>query len=295
MGQRFCTECGADLPPGIRFCEGCGAPVESEHAGPAAPAEPSSVKEHGKGRSKGVVIAAAAILFILVVAAFALFILPILTHSSSGSVQVPATSVPPSVTPVTTVSNPATRATPVPDPYPHALQLKDSFPFGEGSTAGIGTVYRVWINDSYTWHNDKDNKYYVQAASPGSNYLFLFVNVYNAGDARFWPPTASTIHLLYNNQEYYQDPAHFIPDKLSDPRDTPVEVKEVQYFSKLFGSEYVEDYGLSHGNLLAYLYPGKSNAIDGYLIYVVPASLSLDKTYAKIDFNVKDSGIWRLG
>ena len=53
--------------------------------------------------------------------------------------------------------------------------------------------------------------------------------------------------------------------------------------------------GYSHGGELGYLYPGKSNAMDGYLIYEVPASLTLNEAYAVIEFNGKDRGVWDLG
>ncbi|HXX54840.1 MAG TPA: hypothetical protein VEI81_01950 [Methanoregula sp.] len=185
--------------------------------------------------------------------------------------------------------------TPSPDPYPGALSLKDPFPFGNGSTAGVGTVYRVFINDSYSWHNDQDYRYYLQTAAKGSKYLFLFVDVYNAGDTRFWPPFASSVRLFYNGQEYFQDPDHFIPDLGVSRKEKPVEIAEVQYDNDLYGTEYTGDYGYSHGSELAYLYPGKSNAMDGYIIYVVPASLTPDQAYARIEFNGRDAGTWRLG
>jgi hypothetical protein len=60
-------------------------------------------------------------------------------------------------------------------------------------------------------------------------------------------------------------------------------------------TEYVEDFGYSHGTKLAYLYPGRSNAIDGYLVYEVPASLTPEKTYVEIVFNGNTVGVWKLG
>ena len=89
---------------------------------------------------------------------------------------------------------------------------------------------------------------------------------------------------------------HYLPDKVIRPQgQLCIEVKEVQYFPKYFGTEYVEDFGYSHGSQFAYLYPGKSNAIDGYLVYEVPASLSVEKAYVEIVFNGKTTGVWKLG
>lgn len=205
----------------------------------------------------------------------------------------------PAATPVTFPATllPATVPTPgpTPDPFPSALSLKDPFPFGNGSTAGVGTIYRVFVNGSYSWHNDKDNRYYFQTAPSGFKYLFLFVNVYDVGDIRVWPPGSSDVRVYYHGNEYFQDPDHFLPDKGLYRYETPIEITEVQYDSQLSGSEYAGDYGYSHGSQLAYLYPGESNAMDGYIIYVVPADAALNETYAVIEFNSNDTGVWRLG
>ena len=120
--------------------------------------------------------------------------------------------------------------------------MNDTFPFSGGSTAGLATVYRVWMNDTYTWHNDKDNNYYIQDPHAGYKYLFVFLDVYNAGDTRFWPPMSSSVTVHYEGRVFYTDPDHYLPDITEDPRATPIEVKEVQYLSTLSGSEYVEDY-----------------------------------------------------
>lgn len=240
------------------------------------------------------------ILLILAVATY-IFVLPKMSGTSPaalpGGTGVPVTT---SVNSAATVSTPATTAptaipTPTPDPYPNALLLKDGFPFGSGKVASEATIYRVWMNDTYAWHNDKDNRFYVEKAKPGNKFLFVFMNVFNKGDTRVWPPTSENVIVHYDGQVYSPDPTHYLPDKTSDQKATAVEVKEVQYFSKLFGSEYVEDYGYSHGNQLAYLYPGKSNAIDGYLIYQVPTSLTPDKAYAEVEFNGNEVGVWKLG
>jgi hypothetical protein len=187
-----------------------------------------------------------------------------------------------------------TRA-PEPDPFPAALSLRQRIPFGSGEIASEATVYRYWINDTYEWHNDLDNHYYVQKPAAGNKYLFVFVHLENKGETRVWFPPAGRIILHYNNTIYHEDETHFKPDLARDRKETPIEVKEVQYFQKLNGDEYVEDFGYSHGTELAYLYPGPSNAVDGYIVYEVPQSLTPEKAYIDISFNTQDRGIWRLG
>jgi hypothetical protein len=322
MGQKFCTACGAVLPEGIRLCESCGAAVDPapESISPAGePVVPADTWERpatlvktpaseppNKKPSRKIVAAIAIVAGIVVIAAvLVLVVMPALSYGNSPAVTVakptPQPIAPPPPGVVITISNrssttsPTAMGIPVIDPFPNALHVKDIFPFSSGSTAGLATVYRVWMNDTYFWHNDKDNKYYIQTPKAGNKYLFVFASVYNAGSVRFWPPTSSSVTVHYNGRVFYTDPEHYLPDISADPMDTPVEVKEVQYFSKFYGSEYVEDFGYSHGSELGFLYPGKSNAMDGYLIYEVPASLALDKTYAVIEFNGKDTGVWKLG
>jgi hypothetical protein len=310
MGQKFCTGCGAALSEGIKFCEICGTPVDSATPAPAqhlpspiqhepvtVPAVSSPPPPDRLGKIPVKIVAG--IIIVLVIAAAAVFvILPKISNGMSGLspglASVTGTITPLPTIPVTTIPTTVV-PTPTPDPFPNALLLKDGFPFGEGKITSEGTVYRIWINETYHWHNDMDNKYYLQTPKPGNKYLFVFINVYNKGDTRVWPPTSGNVVVHYNGREYSPDPAHYLPDKSSDRQATAIEVQEVQYFSKLFGSEYVEDFGYSHGSQLAYLYPGKSNAIDGYLVFEVPASLTPEKAYAEIVFNGNDVGVWKLG
>ena len=310
MGQKFCTVCGAVLPEGVKFCESCGAavgqippasaprPVSQPPVTIATP--PTGAVPGGKPMAK--IIAGIVIVLVVLAGAAYFFVLPKLAGGSSPSFLPGGTGTPviTSATVVVATSPPATVATtvaptPAPDPFPNALQLKDGFPFGSGKVASEATVYRIWINDTYEWHNDMDNKYYPQKANAGNKYLFVFLNVYNKGDTRVWPPTPDSVKIHYNGVVYSPDPVHVLPDKSSDRKASAIEIQEIQYFSKLFGSEYVEDYGYSHGTQYAYLYPGKSNAIDGYLIYQVPVSLTPDKAYARIEFNGNDAAVWKLG
>jgi hypothetical protein len=309
MGQKFCIACGTALSEGIKFCESCGTPVDPEIPAPSLqpsasvgqepsiqPIVPSPPPSHGAGKVPVKIIAG--IFFVLIItAAVVLVVLPKMssgsTQISTGLVSSSGTVISTTIIPITTM--PTTVAlTPTPDPFPNALHLKDGLPFGEGEIASEGTVYRIWMNETYFWHNDMDNKYYIQKPKPGYKYLFLFINVFNKGDIRVWPPTSGNINVYYNGQKYSADPTHYLPDKSSDRKATAIEVKEVQYFPKLFGTEYVEDFGYSHGAQLAYLYPGKSNAIDGYLVFEVPVSLTPEKAYAEVAFNGNTVGVWKL-
>lgn len=311
MVQKFCTICGSALPEGMKFCESCGAAIESPvPPSPSAMSSPPPVIPGSSvpaGISKGSplpkIIAGIVIVLIILAVAVYIFNQPALSGGSSSSILPGGAGIPVTTsvtagvmtTAIPVTSAPTAAPTPTPDPFPNALLLKDGFPFGSGKVASEATVYRVWMNDSYQWHNDFDNHYYFENAKSGNKFLFVFLNVYNTGDTRVWAPTAGNVKVYYDGVAYSSDPNHFLPDKGSNQKAAAIEVKEVQYFSKMFGSEYVEDYGYSHGTQYAFLYPGKSNAIDGYLIFQVPKSLTPDKTYAQVEFNGNEVGVWKLG
>jgi hypothetical protein len=253
-----------------------------------------------KSRNPAPIIAA--IMLILIIAAgLYFFILPNLSGTGAspdllpGSVTTAQTSIP--VMTASLPQSPVTTSVPTqkPDPFPDALRLKERFNFGSGNIASEATVYKFWINDTYEWHNDMDNRYYVEKPRAGNKFLFVFVHMQNNGDYRVWFPPAGNIIVSYNGATYREDQSHYKPDKATDEDAIPIEVKEVMYSQKLNGDEYAEDFGFSHGTELAYLYPGTSNAVDGYIVYQVPGSLVPEETYVMIPFNAQDQGVWKLG
>lgn len=257
-----------------------------------------SSPQESKGIGRGKILAG--VLGILVVAAV-VYLVVVAGHGGADTVEKLEGEVVPAV-PVNTLEtapllpvSPLMTLTRTPDPFPDALRLNQRFPFGSGTVASEATVYRFWANDTYAWHNDKDNRYYVEHPGPGNKFLFVFVHLQNIGTTRVWFPPAENILVYHHGVTYSEDPDHFKPDDAGDDEAAPVEVKEVQYFPKLSGNEYVEDFGFSHGTELSSLYPGSSNAIDGYIVYEVPQSLVPEETYVMISFNAQDRGVWKLG
>jgi len=178
--------------------------------------------------------------------------------------------------------------------FPDARALKETVTFGSGDVASEATVYRFWLNDTYQWHNTMDNNYYTQYPGKGSRYLIVFISMVNRGNTRVWPPSSAAVHLWYDGKEWPLDPEHVLPDQTKGINDMTIRIGEIQYYHQLYSSELVTDYGYSHGKKLNFLYPGESNALDGYLIYEVPASLEPDQAYVQVVFNGNDSGVWRL-
>ncbi|WP_321507041.1 zinc ribbon domain-containing protein [uncultured Methanoregula sp.] len=168
MGNKFCTACGAALSEGVKFCEHCGNPADQDDLYPEPPVllpaeSPEALPQPDPGVSKKIPVSViGGIVVVLVIfAVLAVIFLPgfsseqILTKPGQ---PVPEVSEVPEMTtplPVTETTAPVTTIpTRVPDPFPGALKIKDNFPFGSGEFASEGTIYRVWLNDTYQWHND---------------------------------------------------------------------------------------------------------------------------------------------
>jgi hypothetical protein len=180
--------------------------------------------------------------------------------------------------------------------YPHALKLKSAFTFGNGTTwTSDAVVNRIWINDTYRWYNPKELQYDTRIAPAGKKYLFIFLSMINRGTERAPLPPLGNIYVICDSAVISPYSLHPLPKQ--DPDSTPriVRIAEIEYSRKVYSSEMVEDYGYSHGQKLAYINPGESNAVEGYIIYEVPASTTLEKTYVTMVLPDKSEAVWVLG
>ena len=228
--------------------------------------------------------------------------------TSSSPAITPAPSVIP-VSPTVTAKSPAgmiSRLFPsvpvnstnssITGPSPVLLNFTEDYYFGNGTKwNSVATVYRIWINDSYRWFSPDDNRYYYKTAPSGKKYLFVFISMVDMGKDRAPLPQQSNMYLLYDNVISSSDPSHILPTKNPDSSPKVVRVAEVEWSKKRFDTEYVEDFGYSHGQRLGYINPGVSNAVDGYIIYEVPGSLTPENTYLAIVMPESDIAIWKLG
>lgn len=181
-------------------------------------------------------------------------------------------------------------------PSPIILNFTEEYPFGNGTQwNSVATVYRIWINDTYRWFSPDDNRYDIKIAPPGKKYLLVFISMVDKGTDRAPLPQQNNIYLLYDNAIISPDPSHILPSKNPDSSPKVVRIGEVEWSKKLFDTEYVEDFGYSHGQRLGYINPGVSNAVDGYIIYEVPASLTPESAYLGIVMPQADIAIWKLG
>lgn len=192
-------------------------------------------------------------------------------------------------------STPAPVATVTPGYSPDVLNLKANYLFGNGTTWNSeATVYRIWINDTYRWFSPEDNQYLTKVAPFGKKYLVVFISMVCRGTDRAPLPQQNTIYVLYDNAIISHDPAHALPTKNPDSSPKVIRIGEIEFSKKRFNTEYIEDFGYSHGQRLGYINPGESNAVDGYVIFEVPASLEPENAYVSIVMPEADTAIWKL-
>lgn len=200
-------------------------------------------------------------------------------------------------TPEPTTIPVTTTVTPVMSQYPEALALKAMFPYaGDTPRKSEATVYRFWSNNTYSWYNPAENAYETNVAPSGKKYLFIFVTIVDSGTERIPIPSQNNIYVEYNGEMIPRDPTHPLPTKNTDSSPKVSRVAEIEFYKKLFGnSEYVEDFGYSHGMKLDFVNPGESNAVDGYIIFEVPEELTPEKAYVRIMSPGISTAIWKLG
>ncbi len=219
----------------------------------------------------------------------------------------PAKEAPP--LPITVVTTATKVPTPVPVPdvteqvtpatsqYPEALPLKTMYPFASDTNRKSEvTVYRTWINDTYRWFNPADNAYETREAPSGKKYLFIFITIIDLGTERITIPSQNNIYVVYDGAMFSPDPNHALPTKNTDSSPRLIRVAEIEFSKKQFGnSEYVEDFGYSHGLKQDFVNPGESNAVDGYIIYEVPEDLTPENAYVRRVSPGTRETIWKLG
>lgn len=211
---------------------------------------------------------------------------PVVTRiSPSGTILTGNTSVPANVSNVSSIGT-----------SPLILNFKEEYPFGNGTKwNSVATVYRIWINDTYRWFSPDDSQYYTKVAPTGKKYLIVFILMVNKGTDRAPLPQQNNIYVQYNNAIIPSDPSHILPSKNPDSLPKVVRIGEIEFSKKRFNSEYIEDFGYSHGMKLGYINPGESNAVEGYIIYEVPASLKPENSYLSIAMPESDTATWKLG
>jgi len=220
--------------------------------------------------------------------------IPVTSTHAQPSVMIPATNPPQQLPAYNTTASPVAAPT---EPISfHPLKLNQAFLFGDHTRWNSEiAVNRIWINDTYRWYNPEELGYDTRVAPAGKKYLFIFLSVINHGTERAPLPPHENIYVIGDNAVIAPYAFHPLPMKNMDSAPRIARIAEIEYFRKIHSSELVEDYGYSHGQKLGYVIPGESNAVEGYIIYEVPISMTPDKTYVTVTLPDQTEAVWVLG
>ena len=234
----------------------------------------------------------------------------------------PATTLTPAPVAAAPASAPA-----VPDKY--ALDLGESYWYGDDYRPCLATVYDTTVLPFYFWWDMDWNRFVQQSpAQSGDVFLVIFIRIEDTGNMSAVVPSADSFVVVNNGQTYTHE-SYFDTSVLSQ--------NEINYYSANFDKlpyqwireigDQKRDYAFLTGyNVFGenqtlitnytglnsvlvppsppdtngqgyFIKPGRSNAIDGYLIYEVPAAVAADlkDTYVQVSFNSFSPAQWRLG
>ena len=212
-------------------------------------------------------------------------------------------------------------------PVKNALDLGESYWYGDNSRPCLATVYNVTVLPFYFyWDMDWNRFVQVTPVSSGDTFLVVFIRIEDTGNMSAIVPPATSFVVTYNGQTYSNEP--YFDQSVLDP-------DEITYYTANFNAlpyqwireigQQKRDYAFLTGyNVFGqnqtvisnytnsanapptppdtngqgyFIKPGRSNAIDGYLIYEVPDAVAADlrDTYVQVSFNSFSATQWRLG
>jgi phosphate transport system permease protein len=207
----------------------------------------------------------------------------------------------------------------------YALDLGESYWYGDNSRPCLATVYNTSVLPFYFWWDMSWNRFVQQTpAQTGDVFLVIFIRIENTGNMSALVPSADSFVVVNNGQTYTHNP-YFDTSVLTQ--------NEINYYSVHYDQlpyQWIREIGnqkrdyafLTGFNVFGenttaittfttnappspgfdtngqgyFIMPGRSNAIDGYLIYEVPASVAADlkDTYVQVSFNSFSPAQWRL-
>ena len=208
-------------------------------------------------------------------------------------------------TTIPTTIQTAVPVTPIPDP---TLPLGEYRNIHRSNVSGYKyldlyqTIYDYKTLDHYLWYSHNTGKAYAEYAPSGYEYAFVFPHIYSVNESdRIWIPDASMYHLYVDGNEIQHDNI-YQPD---------IPITEFENTYTLNDDERVKPYGyhweyqpnanttsraMMNAGWVAipdtFLRSGKSNAEDGYIIYLKPKKESDDIQVCTVLLN--EPACWRI-
>jgi hypothetical protein len=193
--------------------------------------------------------------------------------------------------PAASVTTPTVSPTPAPtaNPFPDAMAPGTYQEWRSGNMTLKGTVIKTILADYFEYHSISWGQWLTERPKNTSvKYLFVFLKLENGGPDVGRMPSPAMFTLISNGSEYAVDTGQeTVEFDKSTGKMVPVPIRISG--QDVYESDYQNVYGAG------YLYAGESNAVNAYLIYLVPAAISLDDTYLQAVFTSTSTGVWKLG
>ena len=160
--------------------------------------------------------------------------------------------------------------------------------------------YKTFIK--YNWFNPTDYKYYLERAPYGYKYLFVFTAIYAddviGGDTRFWIPKENqfTVGIKGLSYQLIEFPKQLRIKELENTFNYNENSMVTAYNSLRQykpNNEYKNTAGESFESIDV-LKGGKSNAIDGYFVVLIPDNTKDEDIIVYENFYTFGNAGWRL-
>jgi len=195
-----------------------------------------------------------------------------------------AVPVTPEVTPEAATTTPGPtmtvpETTPVPttlaESFPGALSVGTPYKYGREDIGMEVTVYQVRAMDGYEFWSPQWGKYWNTTPTEGNHFIFALIRLINRGTVRARLPSPSMFVLHADGNTYIETTDR---DNSLWIRDIPV--KQYEYFFE---------------RTAGWIDPAESNKVEGFLIYVVPESVTPENAYLGATFSSQAEAAWKLG
>lgn len=228
----------------------------------------------------------------LVAGIFLLVFVGLIVYVAANQTPEPVTPAP---TPAPTLTEtPAPTPTPAPEPTEslndlmlrtNGYHMRDWLHWYRQDVQGINgqgtkdlsawiTVYDYLFTPNYHYHSVSwgTDAFFRESPAPGMKYLFVFINYYTDGyDVRPYVFDSSRFNVHANGVAYY-------PEDIYNPS---YQIKELDHHWNYahtedpnvpYGYKVVQDAGtgIIRAEKQEVIYGGRSNAIDGYIVFQVP-------------------------
>ena len=210
-----------------------------------------------------------------------------------------------------------------PEPTPEAVEVQEDYvdPYAPGprdfgqwykfyrtdvqglKDLNYGIIaYRWRFVDRYTWYNAAQGNYFTERAPVGTRFVAVWIHqeVFGtspADDPSFWAFEDTSFGLQYKDRMAPQDTEHNPVNRIKEFDDYTDLYKTVtapphNYLIRYTGRN--PETGGFAAQKIGVIRMGQGNAIDGYLLYIVPKETQLRDLIFRGNFGIFGSAEWRF-